>query len=197
MGAFLYGQLHREALRIAEALQLWPEVSRQLSGLGRIALLGRRYREAEDFHSRALRLAVEQGHQPAEQFAALGLALGARREGHLDTAEARAAPMAVLEPQRYDAPGLALVLAELGFIAEQRRDAAQALTPHQDGLAAAVSTGDPRSVALALEGIAGAYSLADLPSRAARLLGTAAATRRQTGAPLPSAAGQCVHAGVG
>ncbi|MFJ4948509.1 BTAD domain-containing putative transcriptional regulator [Streptomyces sp. NPDC088760] len=180
-------QLHRESLRIAEALELWPEVSRQLSGLGRIALLQRRYREAEDLHTRALRLAVEQGNQPAEQFAALGLALGARREGHLDTAEDRLRPWLSWNRSRYDAPGLALVLAELGFIAEQRGDAAQAYTLHQDGLAAAVSTGDPRAVALALEGLAGAHSLTGRWSRAARLLATAAATRRLAGAPQPAA----------
>ncbi|MFJ2651625.1 AfsR/SARP family transcriptional regulator [Streptomyces sp. NPDC087420] len=180
-------QLHREGLRIAEALELWPEVSRQLSGLGRIAILEWRYREAEDFHTRAQRLAVEQGNRPAEQFAALGLALGARREGNLDVAEARLRPWLTWNRSRYDAPGLALVLAELGFIAEQRVDAAQALTLHQDGLATATATGDPRAVALALEGLAGAHSLAGQWERAARLLGTAAATRRRTGAPQPPA----------
>ncbi|MFF3752721.1 BTAD domain-containing putative transcriptional regulator [Streptomyces sp. NPDC002018] len=180
-------QLHREGLRIAEALELWPEVSRQLSGLGRIALLERRYREAEEFHTRAQRLAVEQGNRPAEQFAALGLALGARREGHLDIAEARLRPWLTWNRSRSDVPGLALVLAELGFIAEQRGDAAQALALHQDGLATAMATGDPRAVALALEGLAGAHSLAGLWARAARLLGTAAATRRRAGAPQPPA----------
>ncbi|MFE2598995.1 BTAD domain-containing putative transcriptional regulator [Streptomyces sp. NPDC059396] len=180
-------QLHREGLRIAEALELWPEVSRQLSGLGRIAILERRYREAEDFHTRAQRLAIEQGNRPAEQFAALGLALGARREGNLEVAEARLRPWLTWNRSRYDAPGLALVLAELGFIAEQRGDAVSALTLHQDGLATAMATGDPRAVALALEGLAGAHSLAGLWGRAARLLGTAAATRRRAGAPQPPA----------
>jgi hypothetical protein len=50
-----------------------------------------------------------------------------------------------------------------------------------------VLTKDPRSVALALEGLAGAHSLAGAPERAARLLGTAAATRERTGAPHPRA----------
>ncbi len=180
-------RLHRESLRIAETLEMWPEVSAKLSGLGRIALLRQQYEEADDLHTRALRLAVEQGNQPAEQFAALGLALGARRRGRLDAAEERLRPWLSWNRRRADAPGLALVLAELGFIAEQRGDARRALAHHREGLAAAVTTGDPRSVALALEGLAGAHSLTGDAVRAARLLGTAAATRQHAGAPHPPA----------
>ncbi|WP_369269575.1 BTAD domain-containing putative transcriptional regulator [Streptomyces sp. R11] len=180
-------RLHRESLRIAQALETWPEMSTKLSGLGRIALLTRRYDEADDLHTRALRLAVEQGNQPAEQFAALGLALSARRQGRLDAAEEWLRPWLAWNRRRGDGPGLALVLAELGFIAEQRGEARRALAYHRDGLAAASTTKDPRSVALALEGLAGAYSLAGAVERAIRLLGTAAATRERAGAPLPPA----------
>ncbi|MFI8895068.1 BTAD domain-containing putative transcriptional regulator [Streptomyces paradoxus] len=183
----LAAQLHRESLRIAQALETWPEMSTKLSGLGRIALLTQRYDEADDLHTRALRIAVGQGNQPAEQFAALGLALSARRQGRLDAAEEWLRPWLAWNRRRGDGPGLALVLAELGFIAEQRGDAARALEYHRDGLAAAATTKDPRSVALALEGLAGAYSLADAPHRATRLLGTAAATRERAGAPHPPA----------
>ncbi|MET9390837.1 BTAD domain-containing putative transcriptional regulator [Streptomyces sp. NPDC006624] len=183
----LAAQLHRESLRIAQALETWPEMSVKLSGLGRIALLTRRYDEADDLHTRALRIAVEQANQPAEQFAALGLALSARRQGRLDAAEEWLRPWLAWNRRRGDSPGLALVLAELGFIAEQRGDAGRALAHHREGLAAAATTKDPRSVALALEGLAGAYSLAGAPERAARLLGTAAATRERAGAPHPPA----------
>ncbi|MFJ8629239.1 BTAD domain-containing putative transcriptional regulator [Streptomyces sp. NPDC093568] len=180
-------RLHRESLRITEALETWPEMSAKLSGLGRIALLTQRYGEADDLHTRALRLAAEQGNRPAEQFAALGLALSARRQGRLADAEEWLRPWLDWNRRRGDAPGLALVLAELGFIAEQRGDAGRALAHHRDGLMAAATTEDPRSVALALEGLAGAYSLAGAPERATRLLGTAAATRERAGAPHPPA----------
>ncbi|MFG2810053.1 BTAD domain-containing putative transcriptional regulator [Streptomyces massasporeus] len=183
----LAAQLHRESLRIAQALETWPEMSTKLSGLGRIALLTQRYDEADDLHRRALRIAVGQGNQPAEQFAALGLALSARRQGSLDAAEEWLRPWLAWNRRRGDGPGLALVLAELGFIAEQRGDAQRALGYHRDGLVAAVATKDPRSVALALEGLAGAYSLAGDPRRATRLLGTAAAARERAGAPQPPA----------
>lgn len=116
----LADRLHREGLRIAETLELWPEVSAKLSGLGRVALLTRRHEEADELHIRALRLAAEQGDQPGEQFAALGLALSARRLGRLDAAEERLRPWLGWNRRRNDALGLALVLAELGFIAEQR-----------------------------------------------------------------------------
>ncbi|MDX3853680.1 BTAD domain-containing putative transcriptional regulator [Streptomyces sp. AK02-01A] len=179
--------LHREGLRIAESLELWSEVSRKLSGLGRIALLAERLTEADELHERALRLAVDQGNRPVEQFAELGLALGARRQGRLDAAEEHLRPWREWNRSRGAFTGLALVLAELGFVAEQRGDADAALSLHMDCLATARVTGDSRAVALALEGLAGAHSLAGRHTRAARLLGTAAQTRARSGAPLPPA----------
>jgi hypothetical protein len=47
--------------------------------------------------------------------------------------------------------------------------------------------GDPRAIALGLEGLAGAEALAGAYHRAARLLGAAAASRESVGAPLPRA----------
>ncbi|AJE82577.1 MULTISPECIES: BTAD domain-containing putative transcriptional regulator [Streptomyces] len=179
--------LHREGLRMAQSLELWSEVSRQLSGLGRIALLSGRHAAAEEFHRRALRLAVEQGNQPAAQMAELGLALGARRQGELETAETHLTPWREWNASRGASNGLALVLAELGFAAELRGDADAALTLHREGLTAALATEDARAVALALEGLAGAHALAGRPRRAARLLGTASSTRARAGAPLPPA----------
>ncbi|MFB7084257.1 BTAD domain-containing putative transcriptional regulator [Streptomyces sp. NPDC056296] len=180
-------QLHREGLRMAEPLELWSEVSRQLSGLGRIALLSGRYDEAEELHRRSLRLAAEQGNQPAEQMAELGLALGARRQGDLETAEAHLLPWLDWNRSRGASNGLALILAELGFCAELRGDAENCLALHRDGLASALASEDPRAVALSLEGLAGGYGLAGRPARAARLLGVAEATRNRSGAPLPPA----------
>ncbi|MFJ8281239.1 BTAD domain-containing putative transcriptional regulator [Streptomyces griseoviridis] len=180
-------RLHSEGLRIAESLELWSEVSRKLSGLGRIALLTDRLTEADELHSRALRLAVDQGNRPVEQFAELGLALAARRRGRLDVAEGHLRPWLEWNRCHHALTGLALVLAELGFVAEQRGDATAALRLHQDCLATARATGDARAVALALEGLAGAHSLAGQHVRAARLLGTAAHTREECEAPLPPA----------
>ncbi|MEV0321451.1 BTAD domain-containing putative transcriptional regulator [Streptomyces sp. NPDC050658] len=178
-------RLRREGLRMAEDLELWPEVSFQLAGLGRLALLDRAYPRAREFHERARRLAVAQSDKFGEQYAEIGLGMGARREGDLDAAEAHMRH--VLEIHRemgYEPKAPALILAELGFAAELRGDAASALKLQLDGLAAARGTG-ARPLALALEGLAGARALAGRAERAALLLGAAAAARNSVGAPLP------------
>ncbi|MCZ4120986.1 AfsR/SARP family transcriptional regulator [Streptomyces sp. H39-S7] len=180
-------RLHRDGVRIAEELQLWTDVSFRLSRLGRVALLTGEYGSAAELHERARRLAAEQSHRPAEQFAETGLALGARRQGDLDAAEKHLRPWLEWNRRVGVDSGMALILAELGFVAEQRGDAEQAHLLHLDGMAAAQRTGDLRAVALALEGLSGAQALAGRPTRAARLLGTAAAVRESVGSPLPPA----------
>ncbi|MFE3119151.1 BTAD domain-containing putative transcriptional regulator [Streptomyces niveus] len=180
-------RLHREGLRMAEDLGLWPEVSFQLSGLGRIAMLTGDYPRAREFHERAGRLAVEQSDRFGEQYAEIGLGMGARRAGDLDAAEAHLRTVLDIHREMGYQPGLpALVLAELGFVAELRGDATAALRLQHDGLSAARAAGDARSLALALEGLAGARALAGQADHAARLLGAASAARDSVGTPLPA-----------
>ncbi|MFB4316630.1 BTAD domain-containing putative transcriptional regulator [Actinomadura sp. 21ATH] len=176
--------LHRDGLRLAEELGLRSEASFRHSGLGRVSLLERDFAAADEHHRRALALAAEQGNRVAEHFAEVGLALSARRQGRFADAEAHLRKWLGWIRQVHGEPGLPLVLAELGFAAEQRgdRDAARAL--HREGLDAARRIGDPRAVALAYEGLAGAE---DDAVRAARLLGAAARLRASVGAPLPAA----------
>ncbi|OPC76947.1 AfsR family transcriptional regulator [Embleya scabrispora] len=179
-------RLHREGLRMAEELELWPEVSFQLSGLGRMALLTRDYPRARELHERARRVAIAQSDTFGEQYAEIGLGMGARREGDLDAAEAHLRNVLELHRRMGYEPGMpALILAELGFVAELRGDPRTALEMQLAGLSAARAAGDARSVALALEGLAGAQVLAGHADQAARLLGAAAAARRSVGTPLP------------
>ncbi|MCX4822880.1 hypothetical protein OG883_23875 [Streptomyces sp. NBC_01142] len=181
------GQLQRSGLRTAQEFGLSTQAADLLSGLGRTALLTGDLTRARDYHERSRRGAAELGFRAGEINAELGLGLGARREGLLDEAEDRL--RTVLEWHRQ--VGLdganALILAELGFIAELRGDAEKAMSLQEEGHATARTTGDPRAVALALEGLAGAHALAGSPARAALLLGTASAARASTGAPLPPA----------
>ncbi|MCE7008898.1 winged helix-turn-helix domain-containing protein [Kibdelosporangium philippinense] len=180
-------QLHTEGLRLAEELGLWTDVAERLTGLGRLRLLAGDYRGAWDLHERAMHLAAEHSYEPGVVHAELGLALGARREGKLDIAEKHFKN--VLEWQR-DAdytPGDALIFAELGFIAELQGDVAKAVEIQHKSLYAAQSVGDPRAIALALEGLAGAHALDGSYSRAAELLAKAASMRAAAGAPLPKA----------
>lgn len=179
-------QLHRDGVRMAEELGLWTEMADKLSALGRIALLAGDHEQAEELHERARRQAVAQGYTVGEEFAELGLALGDRRRGRLDEAEARLRKWLAWGQSLEAHIVLSLILAELGFVAEQRGDAHAARALHREGLAAARHTGDRRAVALALEGLAGADALAGRPDRAARLLGRATALRESVGAPLPA-----------
>lgn len=179
--------LSAEGLRMAEELGLWASVSEQLSALGRLRLLAGDYSAATELHERALRVARERAYGSNAAFAANGLALAERRTGRLDAAEARNTELVAWNRGRGYLPGVCLGLAELGFTAELRGDAAGALALHTEGLEAARRTGDPRAVALALEGLAGAASIGGDPGRAARLLGAAAAGRESAGAPLPDA----------
>ncbi|MEV7845550.1 BTAD domain-containing putative transcriptional regulator [Streptomyces cyaneofuscatus] len=187
VGDYAYaGRLYRDGLRMAEDLGLWRDVAFQLSGLGRLALLTGDLPGARELHERARRLAAEQSDTFGEQYAEIGLGLGARRAGELDAAEAHLRH--VLELHRrmgYEPETPPLILAELGFIAELRGDAGEALRLQRKGLTVARATGDPRAVALALEGLAGAELLRDRPEAAARYLGAAAAARDTVGLPLP------------
>ncbi|WP_338930571.1 BTAD domain-containing putative transcriptional regulator [Streptomyces netropsis] len=179
-------RLHHEGVRGAEELELWTEVSFRLARLGRVALLTGDDTRATEFHERARRLAAQQSHRPAEQFAETGLALGARRRGDLDTAERHLVPWLEWNRRLGVDSGAALILAQLGYVAEQRGEAGRALELHLDGLAAARRTGDPRAVALALEGLAGARASDGHPRHAAELLGTATTVRESVDARLPA-----------
>ncbi len=180
-------RLHRDGARMAEELGLWTEVSDNLCQLGRVALLTGEDARAEQLHEQARRLAAEQGYTVGEEIAELGIALGARRHGDLDRAEAILRRWLRWDRAMDSDLGTALILAELGFVAELRGDAAAARALHEEGLTAARNIGDRRAIALALEGLAGAHALAGEHAHAARLLGEAAATREAAGAALPAA----------
>ena len=75
-------RIHRNGLSMAEELELAPEMSFQLSWLGRIAMLRGDHERARQLHERARLLGAEQGFKPAEMYAETGLGLGARRTGH-------------------------------------------------------------------------------------------------------------------
>ncbi|MFI8944648.1 BTAD domain-containing putative transcriptional regulator [Streptomyces syringium] len=182
------GSIQRDGLRLAEELGLRAEVSSRLSGLGRLALLAGDPDGARELHERARRIAAEQSFKFGEIYAEMGLALGARRQGDLPTAETYLRRIREWYEEVAPEPsGNALILAELGFVAEQRGDAEAARALHLQGLETACLNGGPRAIALALEGLSGVEVLSGDPGRAAYLLGAAAATRESAGAPLPPA----------
>ncbi|WBB63831.1 BTAD domain-containing putative transcriptional regulator [Streptomyces sp. WMMC500] len=183
-------ELWRGGLDVARRFGASPQAVDLQAGLGRVALLAGDLAAAYEHHEAARCAATEIGFRAGEINARLGLALTARRDGRLDAAEAHL--HAVLEWHRE--VGLnganALVLAELGFVAELRGDAEEARGRQEEGYETALTTGDPRALALSLEGMAAARTLTDTPAAlrdAALLLGAAAAARRAAGAPLPAA----------
>ncbi len=179
--------LHAAGLRIAEDLGLWTAASSRSSRLGRIALLRGDHDAADEFHQRGAQLAIAQSNRGLHQFAEFGLALAARRRGELDRAEKILHAWRDWSREHGEHFDALMLSAELGFIAELRGDADTARAFHQHGYDNACTTGGPRAVAMALEGLAGARSLAGFHREAADLLGAADAARRTAGAPLPAA----------
>ncbi|MFI6939100.1 AfsR/SARP family transcriptional regulator [Streptomyces sp. NPDC050418] len=188
-------RLHHKALRASEELELWTQASFSLSRLGRIALLTGEEERATEYHERAVRLAAGQGNAPARQFAEIGLALGARHRGDLDTAQRLLTPWLAWNRRLGVDSGTALLLAQCGYVAEVRGDDRLAESLHTESLTAARRTGDARAIAFAVEGLAGAWSLRgaaergvterSAAERAAEALGTAAALRASVDSPLP------------
>ena len=128
-------------------------------------------------HERARRLAIEQSNKSAEEYAEVGLGLSARHQGRLDDAEAHFTKWLDWLPQVGGTPGIAFILAQLGFIAEQRGDLTKAHPPPA-GLRSSAAVGDERAIALALEGLAGA---AEDPDRAHQLLARSRSAPRDSG----------------
>nr|WP_042188741.1 BTAD domain-containing putative transcriptional regulator [Kibdelosporangium sp. MJ126-NF4]CEL18426.1 Signal transduction response regulator / Tetratricopeptide repeat-containing protein [Kibdelosporangium sp. MJ126-NF4]CTQ97909.1 Signal transduction response regulator / Tetratricopeptide repeat-containing protein [Kibdelosporangium sp. MJ126-NF4] len=178
-------RLRTAALEQAHRHQLWLDVADQLTGLARLDLLSGDLPLAESRHSQARRLAAEHGYHAGIVHADLGLALGARRAGDLADAEKLLHQILDWHERVRYSPGVALATAELGFIAELRGQADQALSWHTTSLDTAAASGDPRSIALAKEGLAGAHSLAGHHDKAETLLAEAAEARAAVGAPLP------------
>ncbi|WP_406722268.1 AfsR/SARP family transcriptional regulator [Streptomyces althioticus] len=179
-----------EGLRMARELGLEAEVSARLSGLGRLALLAGDWDRARELHEQARRIAVEQGYKYGEIHSGMGLALGARRSGDLDAAEAQLLRLRDAYADVSSDAGDHLLRAELGFVAELRGDAEAAAAYHKESLEIARTLAEPRALALSLEGLAGAAALSGTmagASAAAVLLGAADAARTGAGAPLPPA----------
>ncbi|AQZ66940.1 hypothetical protein BKM31_40715 [[Actinomadura] parvosata subsp. kistnae] len=188
-GAYEEAAEHLAAgLRVAERLGLRSEESLLTSRLGRIALLAGDLERADELHERARRLAVEQSDKSMEEFARIGLGLAARRRGDLDAAE-RYFRTGLEWLRRIGGGGapVALLLAELGFVAERRGDAGTAADLHARSLDVARADGDARAEALALEGLAGARLLEGAVREAAELLRAAGELRERAQAPLPPA----------
>ncbi|WP_244298463.1 BTAD domain-containing putative transcriptional regulator [Micromonospora cremea] len=173
--------LHREGLRWAEELALWPQVCTELSWLAWLAVQTRDYAQGRELAERAYQLAMEQAMPSALVFAEMSLGLAARRDGKLDVAVTHLTRLAErgrgeTQPALY----LPLILVELGYAVEQGGDPDAALALHIEAFEAAEAMAIPRDAVSTLEGMASAVRS---PEVAARLLGAAAAARLAVQAP--------------
>ncbi|MEU6711291.1 BTAD domain-containing putative transcriptional regulator [Nonomuraea sp. NPDC046802] len=178
-------ELFERSLRIAERLELGAEIPFKLCGLADVHQATGDHRQAERLYERARALAADQSIWLAETYALIGLGRLARRAGRLDAAEAHLRGVLDWHRRRgYEPNVAAATMTELALIAQGRGDAEQARALHEE---ACRTARDPRTVARALEGLAGALAEAGDPASAARLLGTADAARTEADAPLPPA----------
>jgi tetratricopeptide (TPR) repeat protein len=108
--------------------------------------------QARELLERGLHLAASQNYQPGQVFAELGLGQVARREGNLEAAEAHIRNVLRISERTGGEPDVAraISLSELGFIAGQRGDEAEARSWHRQALTAARELGDQQAVAQAL-----------------------------------------------
>ncbi|MEU4513786.1 BTAD domain-containing putative transcriptional regulator [Nonomuraea wenchangensis] len=176
-------RLFGEGLRMAEDLGLWPEVATHTAWLGWVALESGAYERAMELCERARKMAADQGYREGESMGEMGLAFAARRVGDLDLAERHLLRLLEGVPRDPDvepAVHVADVLTELGHVHEARGDRAAALALQEEAIIAARRIGDPRTLTWA---VVGAASASGASTRAARLLGLAAANRERLDLP--------------
>ena len=187
------------AIEISVGLRLHGLAGSLLARLGNVTMLAGDLERADQLHERALEIAHDLAYPPVLALVLNGRAMLRRRQGRFDDAERRATQaldlydsesgrgLAAYQNVRYHVPaGAAVSFATLGYVAEERGDAAEAARLHELGLRQAQRTGDSRAVALALEGLAGAAALAGDGDHAGLLLGKATQLRLDAAAPLPA-----------
>ncbi|MFI9510846.1 BTAD domain-containing putative transcriptional regulator [Nocardia sp. NPDC052566] len=179
-------EIHTEALGLAQELELWGQVCTHLCWLGWIAMQHTDFDRADHLAQQAMRVAAEHGYGPGRIFASVVLAFTARRDGKPEAAEHILRELIALTPAgSEDTPlFLPMLQVELGYILEQRGDAAEALTMQLTAFDGAQRIAAPRDTAFALAGLAAAAAGLGDYDTAAQLLGTAATVREANGIPL-------------
>jgi tetratricopeptide (TPR) repeat protein len=177
--------LVEEATVLADELGL-PEFKAALHArLGTLLSLQGQHRRAQAVLGQALAEAEQLGWRAGVAWVRGLAGLAARCRGDLDEARAQLERALVWSRETDASPVAAPALACLGFVLELQGDLMAAGSVHREGLDHAARTGDPRAVALALEGLAGVAGASGDAERAALLLGAASGMRESAGGPLP------------
>jgi predicted ATPase/DNA-binding SARP family transcriptional activator len=179
--------LVEEATGLAEELRL-PEFVASLHARQGIQLsLQGQHQRALALLGQALAEAERLGWRAGVAWIRGFLGLAARRRGDLDEARAQLERALAWSRETDASPVAATLLAWMGFVLELQGDLTAAGSVHLEGLDHARRTGDPRALALALEGLAGVACATGDAGRAALLLGAATGMRESAGGPLPPA----------
>jgi predicted ATPase/DNA-binding NarL/FixJ family response regulator len=180
-----------EALAIAQASGISAGIVSCSVGVGLVSMQQGRFDQATAQLEEALTAARKLDDREVGAVCA-GIALSvlgssAFAQGELQLAEARS-EAALLEQRSVDDRwGMGVSLVRLGYAARDLGDLERAMPRFAEGLALVVELGDPRNIAMALDGVAGLAVARGLYERAGRLFGAAAALRESSGLPSDAA----------
>jgi len=156
-----------------------------LNRLGLVALYQEEYQQAEICLTECLRLRRAHGSVEGMAVTMNNLGLVALHAGAHERAAELLGQALALYQQLGNASGIAVVLNNLGRLAVTKDASDRAVQLCRDSLRLLQEMGDLHDIAECLEVMAAAEARRQEVTRAARLLGAAAALRESTGAPLP------------
>jgi predicted ATPase len=152
-----------------------------LARLANLAMLMGNQSRADTLFSEATQVASKAALRPVLARALSGIAARHRHAGRIDAADDAARRALALHQESGFGSGIIGALCLLGFISETRGDATGAERLHREALHWARQLGDPRAVALGLEGLAGVALRNNDANRCAMLLGAATRLREAPG----------------
>lgn len=180
-----------ESLDLSRALGDPAGVASSWFGLGLVAMHRSQFVQATTHLEEALASARQLDDQVLASFCA-GLAQGylgalAYAQDALPLATSHFEAALIQQRAVDDRWGMGVSLVRLGYASRDQGDTTRAAALFAEGLALFIELGDPRIIALALDGVAGLTLAWEQPERAARLFGAAAALRESSGLPVDPA----------
>jgi tetratricopeptide (TPR) repeat protein len=165
-------------LELARDLGLLGLADLLTTDLGDALAVDGRVERARDLLNEARRAGRDLVFLPGYGRPLIALASLERREGNDAAALVAATEALEMVIARNNRDGIAHCLALLGFLAETRGHLREARAHHLRGLSYARETGEPRTLALALEGLAGVTARSGDGGASSRLIGAADALRQ-------------------
>jgi predicted ATPase/DNA-binding SARP family transcriptional activator len=157
------------------------------SRLGNLALLQGDLATAERYHIQALERSERSRQMIVGVMTLLARSLSLRMAGRYEEARLLLSDAASRIVPASMPIGVAAIESGLGYVAEHQGRVIEAANHHRAALRAALAWGDQRSVAQAVEGLAGAAASGGDGERAAWLLGVGHRLRTSNGGPMPAA----------